>query len=32
MKTIAMRFGEHFAPECGTIVAHQDIIDKFGYV
>lgn len=32
MKTIALRFGEHFAPECGTIVAHQEIIDKMGYV
>ena len=32
MKTIALRFGEHFAPSCGTIVAHQEIIDKLGYV
>ena len=32
MKTIALRFGEHFAPECGTIAAHQQIIDKLGYV
>lgn len=32
MKTIALRFGEHFAPDCGTIAAHQDIIDKFGHV
>ena len=32
MKTIALRFGEHFAPECGTISAHQEIIDKLGYV
>lgn len=32
VKTIALRFGEHFAPECGTIVAHQEIIDKYGYV
>ena len=32
MKSIALRFGEHFAPECGTIAAHQDIIDKIGYV
>lgn len=30
--TIALRFGEHFAPECGTIAAHQEIIDKLGYV
>ena len=32
MKTIALRFGEHFSPECGTIAAHQAIIDKLGYV
>ena len=32
MKTIALRFGEHFAPKCGTIAAHQKIIDKRGYV
>ena len=32
MKTIALRFGEHFAPPCGTIAAHQEIIDELGYV
>ena len=32
MKTIALRFGEHFAPKCGTIAAHQEIIDELGYV
>lgn len=32
MKTIALRFGEHFSPECGTIAAHQELIDKLGYV
>ena len=32
MKTRALRFGEHFSPECGTIAAHQEIIDKLGYV
>jgi len=32
MKTIALRFGEHFSPECGTIAAHQEIIDRLGYV
>ena len=32
MKTIALRFGEHFSPECGTIAAHQKIIDEVGYV
>ena len=32
MKTIALRFGDHFAPECGTIAAHQQLIDELGYV
>lgn len=32
MKTIALRFGEHFSPKCGTIAAHQEIIDQFTYV
>lgn len=32
MKTIALRFGEHFAPECGTIAAHQELIDSLGFV
>lgn len=32
MKTVALRFGEHFAPECGTIAAHQELIDKLGFV
>lgn len=32
MKTVALRFGEHFAPECGTIVAHENIINQYGYV
>lgn len=32
MTTIALRFGEHFAPPCGTIAAHQEIIDELGYV
>lgn len=32
MKTIALRFGEHFAPECGTIAAHKSVIDEYGYV
>jgi hypothetical protein len=32
MKTIALRFGEHFSPECGTIAAHQEIIDRLGFV
>ena len=32
MKTIALRFGESFSPECGTIAAHQKIIDELGHV
>lgn len=32
MRTIALRFGEHFAPDCGTISAHQQLIDEMGYV
>ena len=32
MKTIALRFGESFSPECGTIAAHQRIIDALDYV
>lgn len=32
MKTIALRFGEHFSPKCGTIKAHQLIIEQNGYV
>lgn len=32
MKTIALRFGETFSPECGTIAAHQRIIDECGFV
>ena len=32
MRTIALRFSNNFAPECGTIKAHQELIDQFGYV
>lgn len=32
MRTIALRFGEHFAPECGTIAAHQEIISQYNHV
>ena len=32
MRTIALRFAENFAPDCGTIVAHQEVIDKRGFV
>ena len=31
MKTFSLRFVDNFAPEGGTIKAHQDIIDEFGY-
>ena len=32
MRTIALRFGETFSPKCGTIAAHQEIIDSIGFV
>ena len=32
MRTIALRFGETFSPPCGTIHAHQEVIEKYGYV
>lgn len=32
MKTIALRFGEHFSPEIGTIAAHEEILDEYGFV
>ncbi len=32
MITVALRFSENFAPREGTIVAHEQIINKNGYV
>ena len=32
MKTIALRFSNSFAPECGTIQAHQALIEQNGFV
>ena len=32
MNTIALRYGEFFSPKCGTISAHQQIIDDIGFV
>lgn len=32
MRTVALRFAENFAPECGTIAAHRELIDTNGYV
>lgn len=32
MKTIALRYSENFAPDEGTISAHQEIIESNGYV
>ena len=32
MKTIALRFSNNFAPEIGTISAHNEIINRKGYV
>ena len=31
MKTIALRFAENFAPDCWTIAAHQEVINKYGF-
>lgn len=32
MKTVALRFADNFAPECGTIAAHEQVIKEFGHV
>lgn len=32
MRTVALRFAENFAPECGTIAAHQAVIERCGHV
>ena len=32
MRTIALRFSNNFAPEIGTIAAHEEVIKKKGYV
>lgn len=32
MKTVALRFAENFSPTCGTISAHEQIIESIGYV
>ena len=32
MKTVALRFADNFAPECGTITAHEQIIEEYGHV
>lgn len=32
MDTIALRFAENFAPACGTIAAHEEVIVEKGYV
>ena len=32
MRTVALRFSNSFAPACGTIKAHQELIDSSGYV
>lgn len=31
MKTVALRFSNKFAPICGTIEAHEELIKKRGY-
>ena len=32
MKTVALRFSDKFAPDEGTIIAHENIIKGLGYV
>ena len=32
MRTIALRFSNNFAPECGTIKAHEEVISSCGFV
>lgn len=32
MRTIALRFADNIAPSDGTIVEHEKVIDKLGYV
>ena len=32
MRTIALRFADKFAPEEGTIKAHQRVIEMYGFV
>ena len=32
MRTVALRFAESFAPECGTVAAHQEPINANGHV
>ena len=32
MRTIALRFSNKFAPDCGTIEAHNELIQENGYV
>lgn len=32
MKTVALRFSDKFAPDEGTIKAHEDVIQEMGYV
>ena len=32
MKTVALRFAENFAPDGGTVAAHQKVIDEIGHV
>lgn len=32
MKTIALRYSDNFAPDVGTITAHQELLSAVGYV
>ena len=32
MITVALRYFDKFAPDCGTILAHEEVIKEFGFV
>ncbi|MGI6590023.1 MAG: hypothetical protein ACOX1O_00175 [Eggerthellaceae bacterium] len=32
MRSVALRYAENFAPECGTIAAHQKVLSDLGFV
>lgn len=32
MRTIALRYAENFAPDCGTIASHVALIERYGFV
>ena len=32
MKVLSLRYGENFAPPCGTMSAHKSLISTYGFV